>query len=160
MWRKGQESSLNSSYCHDLIVFQRLISKCQYSHTEYYISHIWNLWRHRHLVCSSGLDNIYFIIGILRWCSGEESACQCRRRKFDPWVWKTPWRRKWQCTPVFLPREFHGQRSSIMGSQRIRHDWATEYARYTRPFSYLLLTLYRVSACFLLRNLEPLPFIL
>ena len=22
-----------------------------------------------------------------------------------------PWRRKWQPTPVFLPREFHGQRS-------------------------------------------------
>ena len=24
---------------------------------------------------------------------------------------KIPWRRKWQSTPVFLPREFHGQRS-------------------------------------------------
>ena len=24
---------------------------------------------------------------------------------------KTPWRRKWQPTPVFLPGEFHGQRS-------------------------------------------------
>ena len=23
----------------------------------------------------------------------------------------TPWRRKWQPTPVFLPGEFHGQRS-------------------------------------------------
>ena len=22
-----------------------------------------------------------------------------------------PWRRKWQSTPVFLPKEFHGQRS-------------------------------------------------
>ena len=29
---------------------------------------------------------------------------------FDPWVGKTPWRREWQPTPVFLPREFHGQR--------------------------------------------------
>ena len=27
------------------------------------------------------------------------------------WVRKIPWRRKWQPTPVFLPREFHGQRS-------------------------------------------------
>ena len=25
--------------------------------------------------------------------------------------WEDPWRRKWQPTPVFLPREFHGQRS-------------------------------------------------
>ena len=30
---------------------------------------------------------------------------------FDPWVRKTPCRRKWQPTPVFLPRESHGQRS-------------------------------------------------
>ena len=29
----------------------------------------------------------------------------------DPWIQKMPWRRKWQCTLVFLPGEFHGQRS-------------------------------------------------
>ena len=45
---------------------------------------------------------------------GKEPACQCRRRRFDPWVGKTPWRRKWQPTPVFLPGEFHGQ-SSLAG---------------------------------------------
>ena len=30
---------------------------------------------------------------------------------FNPWVGKIPWRREWHPTPVFLPREFHGQRS-------------------------------------------------
>ena len=30
---------------------------------------------------------------------------------FNPWVGKIPWRRAWQPTPVFLPEEFHGQRS-------------------------------------------------
>ena len=30
---------------------------------------------------------------------------------FDPWVGKIPWRRACQPTPVFLPGEFHGQRS-------------------------------------------------
>ena len=30
---------------------------------------------------------------------------------FDPWVGKIPWRRAWQSSPVFLPRESHGQRS-------------------------------------------------
>ena len=30
--------------------------------------------------------------------------------RFDPWVGKIPWRRKWQPTPVFLPGESHGQR--------------------------------------------------
>ena len=28
----------------------------------------------------------------------------------DPWVGMTPWRRKWQPTPVFLPGKSHGQR--------------------------------------------------
>ena len=28
-----------------------------------------------------------------------------------PWVEKTPCRRKWQPTPVFLPGKFHGERS-------------------------------------------------
>ena len=27
----------------------------------------------------------------------------CRRCRFDPWVRKISWRRKWQPTPVFLP---------------------------------------------------------
>ena len=32
------------------------------------------------------------------------------RLRFDPWVWKDPWRRKGLPTPV-LPGESHGQRS-------------------------------------------------
>ena len=35
------------------------------------------------------------------------------RCKFDPWVGKIPWRRVQKLTPVFLPREFHGQRSLV-----------------------------------------------
>ena len=41
-------------------------------------------------------------------------ACQYRRhkrREFDPWVRKIPWRRAWRPTPVFLLGESHGQRS-------------------------------------------------
>ena len=37
-----------------------------------------------------------------------------RRRKrcrFNPWVRKIPWRRKWQPSPIFLPGKSHGQRS-------------------------------------------------
>ena len=36
---------------------------------------------------------------------------RCRRRGFDPWVQKIPWRRKWQPTPVFLPGKSQGRRS-------------------------------------------------
>ena len=39
------------------------------------------------------------------------NAGDLRDMGFDPWVMKIPWRRKWQFTPVFLPRKFHGQRS-------------------------------------------------
>ena len=49
--------------------------------------------------------------GLPTWLSGKESTCQCRRSGFDPWVRKIPWSRKWQQTPVFLPRKFHGQRN-------------------------------------------------
>ena len=39
------------------------------------------------------------------------------------------WRRKWQPTPGFLPRESRGQRSLpggllSVGSHRVRHDWS------------------------------------
>ena len=48
--------------------------------------------------------------------SGKEPTCQCRRCKrwgFDPWVRKSPWKRAWQCTPVFLSGESHGQKSLV-----------------------------------------------
>ena len=66
-------------------------------------------------------DHYYgWVGGHPRLCSGKESACQCRRPGFDPWVRKIPWRRKWQSTPVFLPGESHGQRSpASMDSQRV-----------------------------------------
>ena len=38
--------------------------------------------------------------GLPRWCSGKESTCWCRRCRFNPWLGKIPWRRKWQPTPV------------------------------------------------------------
>ena len=59
--------------------------------------------------------------------SGEESVCQCRRhrrRRFNPWVRKILWLRKWQPTSVFLPgnsTEPSGLQST--GLQRVRHNW-------------------------------------
>ena len=48
----------------------------------------------------------------------------------DPRVRKTPWRKKWQPTPVFLPEKFHGQRSlagySPWGQKRAGHNLATK----------------------------------
>ena len=61
----------------------------------------------------------------------KESACQCRRHRFDPWIGKIPWRRKWQPTPVFLPGKSNGQRSLAgyygpWGHKRIGLDLATK----------------------------------
>ena len=56
------------------------------------------------------------------------------RPRFDPWARKIPWRRKWQPTPVFLPGEFHGQRSLARYSSwhhRVWHDWATNTFAFT-----------------------------
>ena len=39
------------------------------------------------------------------------SITEYKKCEFDPWGGKIPWRRKWQCTPVFLPGESHGQKS-------------------------------------------------
>ena len=50
-------------------------------------------------------------LGLPRWLSGKETASQCRRPRFDSWVGKIPWKRKWQPSPVFLPGKSHGQRS-------------------------------------------------
>ena len=49
----------------------------------------------------------------LKWCSGKEPLCECRRHRrqgFSPWVGKIPARRKWQSALVFLPGKFYGQK--------------------------------------------------
>ena len=52
--------------------------------------------------------------GLPWWLSGKQFACQCRkcrRRGFDPWVGKIPWKREWLTSPVFLPGKSHEQRT-------------------------------------------------
>ena len=82
--------------------------------------------------------------------SGKEPACQCRRRRFNPFpAGKILWRRAWQPTPVFLAwripwtEELGGLQTT--GSQRSEHNWAT------KTFMFLLHVLYeglwQTSAC-------------
>ena len=75
----------------------------------------------------------YTTVGVPRWFSGKESACQCRRRGFDSWVRKIPW---------ILPGEGNGSLlqychlgnptvrgawwAKSMGSQNSRHDLETK----------------------------------
>ena len=67
---------------------------------------------------NKSLDFFFFTLlnlqkGLPTWLSGKESASQCRRRRFETWVQKIPWSRKWQPTPVLLPGRSHGQRSLV-----------------------------------------------
>ena len=53
-------------------------------------------------------------MGLLRWLRCKESICQCRsqwKHRFDPWLRKILWKKKWQPTPVFLLGKSHGQKS-------------------------------------------------
>ena len=57
----------------------------------------------------------YFIhilsLSVKKFQTVKKFCLQCRRPWFSPWVRKIPWRREWLLTLVFLPEEFHGQRS-------------------------------------------------
>ena len=41
------------------------------------------------------------------------NAGDFKRRTFDPWAGKIPWRRAQQPTPVFMHGESHGRRSLV-----------------------------------------------
>ena len=62
----------------------------------------------------------------------ERIHLQCRRHGFDPWVIKTPWKRAWQLTAVFLQWKSHGPRRladySPWGRKESDTTEATEHA--------------------------------
>jgi len=81
----------------------------------------------------------------------------------ETWVWsldredllgKTPWRRKWQSTPVFLPGKFHEQRSlvgyivhGVAKSQTWLNNWAHTHTRtHTHTVSVRIWYMTRVLA--------------
>ena len=64
-------------------------------------------------------------IGIPYWLRWLRACPQFWRHEFDPWVWKTPWRKKWQPIPVFLPGKSHGWRSLAGYSPQDRKELDT-----------------------------------
>ena len=57
--------------------------------------------------------------------SCKEPASQCRRHRrgrFNSWVGKIPWRRKWEPAPVFLPVKPYGQRGLVDYSPKGRKE--------------------------------------
>ena len=60
---------------------------------------------------SFGVGSHSSFLGLPWWLRWQRILLQYGRPGFDPWVGKIPWRREQLPTPVFLPGEFHGQRS-------------------------------------------------
>ena len=100
-----------------------------------------------HLSPNQQLFFFFFFNLMAQWW---KSCMQYKRRgrcEFNPWIWKVPWRRKWQPTPVFLSGISHGQKSlvdyspcapkeSVMAehththTHRRIHIWARHYSKY------------------------------
>ena len=97
------------------------------------------------------LSSLFFRCG--SWNSGSVLhlrlyCLQCRRPEFDPWVGKTPWRRKWMATHSSIvawriSRTEETGRLQSMGLQRTRHNWATNiFFFFTHPLMKMLLFLF------------------
>ena len=67
-------------------------------------------------------------------------SLQCRRHGFTPWVGRTPWWRKWQPTPLFLPGKSCGQRSLAACSPWSHKELDTTEQLTTHAFNQLLKT--------------------
>ena len=69
---------------------------------------------HESRILRNGISALIKDLSGLPWClRWQRIYLQCKRPGFGPWVVKIPWRREWLPMPVFLPGEFHGQRSLV-----------------------------------------------
>ena len=98
----------------------------------------WNIRTH----CKMVTKILWYLIQTKRGCRGlrqKRTCLRCGRSRFNPWVGKIPWRRVWQSTPVFLPGEFHGQRSLVSYSPwGWKESDTTEWLTLTKTLSVLV----------------------
>ena len=104
--------SRNCWFCFLILTITQLLliqySQCKRDNYWMKTNHSFNKTNHSFIqnvsiyIASYSLDT-----GLSKWCSGKEYTCQCRRHQrcgFHPCVGKIHCRRKWQPTPVVLPR--------------------------------------------------------
>jgi len=86
-----------------------------------------------------------YVYRLPKWCSGQESTCQCKRCKryrFNPCIRKILWNSKWQPAPVFSPEKFQGQRSlggySLWGCKKLNttEKLSTHAHAYTHAYTF------------------------
>ena len=86
--------------------------------------------------------------------SGPEPTCKYRRHKrhmFGPWVGKIPWRATHSSVLVWeIPWTEEPGRLQSMGSQRVRHDWATQHEQWagiTEDLTSPWALIFNISLC-------------
>ena len=77
-----------------------------------------NIWKFMvHVLLKPGLENFeHYFANIKGFPGGSEvkvSACNAGDLGSIPGLGRSPWRRKWQPTPVSFPGKSHGQRSLV-----------------------------------------------
>jgi hypothetical protein len=138
---------------HSTLTAKVTVEKSESSHLISMSCHNW-LWSRKYLVfwkyCST--KNWF-----LRWHS-EKSIYQCRRCRFDPWVGKIPWRRKWLPAPECLgnPMDVGAQQVWSMGSQKELDP--TQWLKTTKTKSYLFQFLPSNCKFLLAATLNPKYF--
>ena len=90
-------------YCLGKLFKQQDITKTSSSLVVHPLGHLWM----SQLVPNSQFSHL------INGSGGKEAVCNAGDPGSIPWVGKIPWRREWQPTPVFLPGEYHGQRSLV-----------------------------------------------
>ena len=97
------------------IIQRRVVRRMEYKGRRSDSSLVKSRWLERDgLAGSLLLKRIYSIVlgsGFSGSSGGKESACYAGHPGLIPGSGRSPWRRKWQPTPVFLPGKSHGQRS-------------------------------------------------
>ena len=118
------------------------VQKCTFHwwRKEYALSPLWRAHKKSVVGFTQTLPNGFFLLACPYFLWNPNSIIivtkiplQCRRCRFDPWIGKIPWTKKWKLILVFLPGKSHGQASLVgytpWGSKRSdMSDWAQHKA--------------------------------
>ena len=139
------DSSFNSLFSFNLEKDTLFYIHCFISDKQCDHSQLRNLLHFKLLPCKRGRAPPFYL---LPWDSmrrneldGNSNAngCHC-------WDWKIPWRRKWQCTPVFLPGKSHGWRGLVGYSPcGLKKSDVTEWLHFHFHFIYITSLIPKIS---------------